>query len=623
MKKIFRITVFVISFIITISAAHYTIAGDVFQKDQVWSGTYSCRNRVTEFNLIIDNVNDNHVKALFHFTWNKSDNPYVRFGLFSLDGQYNNTDNSLVLKGTKILKSNSFGMIDLEGHYDPGNRTYSGNTSCRGEFSVKRSGMLSDFPKLAQAIYPSENTSGSTRSRAPHQGISGNNMPGFNTLNQPVNSLLTAKQLLDMMRQGKKDQAGMLYTQQYHALFRQGREKEALKLRDRFNLAKKAFSEINKITRTNSKNEDILSLYPIEPNPIDCIDKKIQERSYEVTEYSITRCTEIFNKKLSLIKKNRDNLDTIRVSKSFLDKDLLPEILEKINHSGATENDTQDMISSYADQLKPKLKELASDKKAVFLGLDISKHLSKNDVKKAFKENGASLESEDDIYVWYAFNQESALKDVQAICIFTKKKLLKKEQLAEIILLYPKYQKEANILQASIEEFGEMVEEVVDFEKILEQSTEYEPFSENALLEKNKVWNKLIKDYGIYHDKNVVNTTSEKNSLENKEVMIVRAVIQDTAPKQIHDGYQVASAFGGERLSFLAQLIDEDLIKDIIDNLITTRFEWVVDQGKVAIFFTDTGNDSANKNTVYNDRFYTVTYRNIEAFNKSKNTTEK
>ena len=55
----------------------------------------------------------------------------------------------------------------------------------------------------------------------------------------------------------------------------------------------------------------------------------------------------------------------------------------------------------------------------------------------------------------------------------------------------------------------------------------------------------------------------------------------------------------------------------------TVVYQWTVDHGKTAIIFLNKEQTDEKLAKAYPDCFYSVTYRNIEAFNKSKDSITK
>ena len=102
-----------------------------FKEKQVWKGYYVCSQGETNLNLIIKEVVDNNIIAVFDFNYKDGQ----KLGKFYVRGQYNIENRILKLwPGEWIFNPNNFTAVGMEGYVTPDGKKYSGNitlSSCR------------------------------------------------------------------------------------------------------------------------------------------------------------------------------------------------------------------------------------------------------------------------------------------------------------------------------------------------------------------------------------------------------------------------------------------------------------------------------------------------------------
>ncbi len=566
MKYINFLILTIISGIFLLNSSCYSKEGIPFKEGQVWTGTYyfppSTPYRDHKFNLIISKVNGKKVDALvYNYAMEEKKNnikdysPYVSFNLYTLTGEFKNTNKSIVFKPNRffIYAKDVFESDRIfDGSFAPDNNTYAGEAysenypMTRQTFSVKLSGTLEDFPQLERTI----------------------------------------KNAIDHFDYSK-----------HRAI----------------NYAKEKINRWNNIKSTQQEVIQILKKYPIKPELEKCINEKISTEGIYLSYFDVDKCRTEFNRKLEIIRTHRDDLDELYKFQSLVDTDLVSEVLESINNSDINEDDQKikTIISDTLNITRNKLQELASDKKALFLGLDISKQLSKADVKKAFEKHGAILKESTKRTDVYNFGETGSLKNVKAVCFFTEKKLLRKQELVEITLSYPEYQVVLSF-QQNIESFALTQEQ---FDK---RNAELK----SRLDRRHSVFNGLIDNYGSYHKKMIIDNQSLDTPKEDLEILKNAFVIISGLGKARYNyrygytPYRHGDIGKGAAGYFEAAKEKAKKTKNI------AIFQWIVDHGKSAIIFLNTWQPDESLAKASPECFYTVTYRNIEAFNKSKNTTE-
>ena len=570
MKYINLLLFVVVLCVLSMNSSCYAKEDLPFKEGQVWNGTYYNDYNRSKFKLIIRKVDGETVHAIFAYEVSQGD----------IRG-----------KGKDRPKDYSFLLSTLAGEFE--------NSTNNDIQLMTNAFFINLVPNVAAATPP--NLIGSFGSdRNIYTGIT----------SYKFGNPLLGKYKFSAKLSGTIDDFPKL-----NGVIKNAIENFDYKKHSPIEYAKQKIERWKRIKSTQKEVIQVLQKYPVKPPLEKCINEKISSEGIYLSYFDVDKCRAEFNGKLKIIRENIDDLDEIYEFQSLHDTDLISKVLDAINNPEINEDEQKikDIISDNVSITRRNLKELASSKKAVFIGLDISKQLSRGDVKKAFEKHGAILEESTKRTDVYNFGETEPFRNVKAVCFFTKKKLLRKQELIEITLSYPRYQVVFSYKQETIDLF------TLTKEQIDKRNAELK----SRLDRRHSVFNELIRNYGSYHEKNIFDNQSVDTSQQDFEILKNFAVVISglgAARYNYRNGYiPYPAKTNGSISNATVELLDNARDKAKKTQQVEI-YQWTVDHGKTAIIFLNKGQTDRSLAKAYPDCFYSVTYRNIESFNKSKGT---